>query len=106
MLEATQKDQKLVFKTNYCLMQVKSIAECSKGSILQYFQPSFSYHLPFSPLFCLFITGFNLDGIHEKKNLDGIHEKICNKFISSSLTYYIETPKTLFQARKIYISTC
>ena len=22
------KDQKLVFKTNYCLMQVKSIAEC------------------------------------------------------------------------------
>ena len=25
-------------------MQVKSIAECSKGSILQYFQPSLSYH--------------------------------------------------------------
>ena len=25
-------------KTNYCLMQVKSIAECSKGSILQYFR--------------------------------------------------------------------
>ena len=39
------KDQKLVLKTNYCLMQVKSIAECSKGSILQYFRPSFSYHL-------------------------------------------------------------
>ena len=32
-------------KTNYCLMQVKSIAECSKGSILQYFQPSWSYYL-------------------------------------------------------------
>ena len=27
----SQKDQKLVFKTNYRLMQVKSIAECSKG---------------------------------------------------------------------------
>ena len=26
-----QKDNKLVFKTNYRLMQVKSIAECSKG---------------------------------------------------------------------------
>ena len=26
-------------------MQVKSIAECSKGSILQYFRPSLSYHL-------------------------------------------------------------
>ena len=32
---ATQKeDQKLVFKTDYRFMQVKSIAECSKGSIL------------------------------------------------------------------------
>ena len=31
------KDQKWVYKTNYCLMQVKSIAEWSKGSILQYF---------------------------------------------------------------------
>ena len=25
-----KKDQKLVFKTDYCLMQVKSIAECSR----------------------------------------------------------------------------
>ena len=32
-----KKDKILVFKPNYCLMQVKSIAECSKGSILQYF---------------------------------------------------------------------
>ena len=31
------KNQKLVFKTNYRLMQVKSIAGCSQGSILQYF---------------------------------------------------------------------
>ena len=39
----SQKDQKLGFQTNYRLMQVKSIAECSKGSILQYFRPSLSY---------------------------------------------------------------
>ena len=26
----SKKDQKLVFQTNYCLMQVKRIAECSK----------------------------------------------------------------------------
>ena len=32
-----KKDRKLVFKTDYRLMQVKSITECSKGSILQYF---------------------------------------------------------------------
>ena len=31
--------------TNYRLMQVKSIAECSKGSIQQYFWPSLIYHL-------------------------------------------------------------
>ena len=42
--------------TDYCLMQVKSIAECSMGSILQYFRPSLSYHLSFRPLFCLFLS--------------------------------------------------
>ena len=37
-------------------MQAQSIAECSKGSILQYFRPSLSYHLPLRPFFCLFLT--------------------------------------------------
>ena len=32
---------KLVFKPDYRLMLVKSIAECSQESILQYFKPSF-----------------------------------------------------------------
>ena len=52
----SQKDRKLPFKTNYRLMHVKSIAECSKGSILQYFR-SLSYHLSLSSLFCLFWSG-------------------------------------------------
>ena len=51
------KRPKIGFKTNYCLMQVKSIAECSKGSILQYFRASFSYHLSLRSLFCLFLSG-------------------------------------------------
>ena len=38
-------------------MQVKSIAECSKGSILQYFSPSLSYHLSLRSLLCLFLSG-------------------------------------------------
>ena len=38
-------------------MQVKSIAECSKGSILQYFRPSSSYHLSLRSLFHLFLSG-------------------------------------------------
>ena len=49
-----KEDQKLFFKTDHRLMQVESIAECSNGSILQYFRPSLSYHLPLRPLFCLF----------------------------------------------------
>ena len=53
----TKKDPKLVFKTNTRLMQVKSIAECSKGSILHYFRPSLSYHLSLRSLFCLFFSG-------------------------------------------------
>ena len=52
-----KKDQKLVFKTDYHLMQDKSIAECSMGSILQYFWPSLSYHLSLRPSFCLFLSG-------------------------------------------------
>ena len=51
------KKQKFVFKTNYLLMQVKSIAECSKESILQHFRPSLSYHLSLRSLFCLFLSG-------------------------------------------------
>ena len=51
------KRPKLFFKTNYRLMQVKSIAECSKWSILQYFRPAFSYHLSLRCLFCLFLSG-------------------------------------------------
>ena len=62
---AILKDQKLVFKTNSRLMQVKSIAE-SKGSILQFFskrnilqcfRPSLNYHLSLRSLFCLFLSG-------------------------------------------------
>ena len=38
-------------------MQVKSIAECFKGSILQYFRPSLSYIFQLRPLFCIFLRG-------------------------------------------------
>ena len=38
-------------------MQVKNIAERSKGSNLQYFWPSLSYYLSLRSLFCLFLSG-------------------------------------------------
>ena len=56
MKRPLSKGHKLVFNTNYRLMQVKSIAECSNGSILQYFRPSLSYHLSLRSLFCLFLS--------------------------------------------------
>ena len=52
-----RKDWILFFKINYRLLQVKSIAVCSKGSILQYFWTSLSYQLSLRPLFCLFLSG-------------------------------------------------
>ena len=60
-----KKKTKIGFKTDYRLMQVKSIAECSNGSLLQYFPPSLSYHLSLRSLFCLFFewplkTGFTV----------------------------------------------
>ena len=60
---ATLKNTKNFFKTNYRLMQVKSIAE----SILQYIRPSLSYHLsifewPFYTVFTVLA-----------------HEPVCNK---------------------------
>ena len=51
------KRQKMVFKTDYRLMQVKSIAECSKGIFLQCFRHSLSNHSSLRPLFCLFLSG-------------------------------------------------
>ena len=52
-LNGLKEDQKLISKTDYHSMQVKSIAEC----ILQYYRPSLSYHLSLRPLFCLFLSG-------------------------------------------------
>ena len=55
--QSLKKKTRMVFKTDYHLMQVKSIAECSKGSILQYFWLSLSYHLSLRSLFYLFLSG-------------------------------------------------
>ena len=46
------------------MKQVKSIVECSKGSILQYFQPSLSYHSSLRFLFCLFFSGRFTEVLH------------------------------------------
>ena len=52
-----KKEQKLVSKIDYRLMQVKSIAECSKRAFCNTFDLSLSYHLWLRSLFCLFLSG-------------------------------------------------
>ena len=50
-------DKTKVLKTDCSLMQVKSIAECSKGSILQYFRPASCNNLSLKPFYGLFLGG-------------------------------------------------
>ena len=70
-------------------MQVKSIAECSKGSILQYFEPSLSYHLSLRSCFVYFewpfYTGFTVNNNLQYTNIQvGVYQlqnstnEICN----------------------------
>ena len=42
---------------NGSLMKVESIAECSNGSILQYFWPSLNDNQSWKPIFGLFESG-------------------------------------------------
>ena len=48
----SKRQPKLVFKTDYRLMQAKVLQNA-----LQYFWPSLSYHLSLRSLFCLFLSG-------------------------------------------------
>ena len=43
--------------TNGSLMKVKSIAECSLWSILQYFWPALSNNRSWKPIFVFFLSG-------------------------------------------------
>ena len=56
-------------------MQVKNIAECSKGSILQHFRPSLSYYLSLRSLFCLFLSGGLRQVLQKLVQFRGPHSK-------------------------------
>ena len=66
----------MVFKTDYRLMQVKSIAQMLQKSILRYVPPSLSYHLSLRSLFLSIFewpkTCFTVFG----KNFGNL-EKLC-----------------------------
>ena len=83
----SKRTPKLVFNTNYGLMQVKSIAECSKGSILQYFGPSLSYDLCFVYFEWPLKTGFTVS----KVSTCLIHIASFSKFMICLLSCLFKT---------------
>ena len=48
---------KIGFQYRFLLNAGQKYCRMLQESILQYFQPSLSYHLSFKPLFCLFLSG-------------------------------------------------
>ena len=50
-------DKTKILMTNFSLMKVKSIAECSNGSILQYFWPALSNNWAWKPILVFFLSG-------------------------------------------------
>ena len=53
----SQIDTTKVLMTKGSLMKVNSIAECSKGSILQYFWPALSDNWYWKPILVFFLSG-------------------------------------------------
>ena len=85
--------------TNYRLMQVKSIAECSKGRILQYFRPSLSYRLSLRSLIYLFLSG-RFTYLLTSKSKEGASISYCIKF--SSLCFQVTMSKRIH----IFVPVC
>ena len=85
--------------TNYCLMQVKSIAECSPWSILQYFWPSLSYHLSLRSLFCLFLSGHSTQ-VLLYTNLLQLNDFICSPGTMKMRNVFIKMRPRLVKKNK------
>ena len=55
--QSLSKRPKIGFQDQLSLNAVQKYCRMLKGSILQYFRPSLSYHLSLRSLFCLFFSG-------------------------------------------------
>ena len=70
-------DKTNILMTNVSLMKVKSIAECSTWSILQFFWPALSNNWSWKPIFCLFESGrFTQILLYTVKNSTSIHVNV------------------------------
>ena len=91
------KRQKTGFQ-DQCLMQVKSIAECNKGSIRQYFRPSFSYHSSLRS-FCQLLSGhFTQVLVHQNLcDIKGDYKAQSTLFQNSGVVYDCVTWDVLYR---------
>ena len=58
-----KKKTKVGFQDRFSLNEGQKYCRMLQGSILQYFRPSFSYHLSLRPLFCLILSGHLRQGL-------------------------------------------
>ena len=109
VLSGHSKRSKLVFMTDYCLMQVKSIAECSKGSILQYIRLSLSHHLSLTSLLCLFWSGRLRQGLlyclmvsHNTKMTHPDHPEMVMRWVCHLIDHHFPL-KQLSHGLELYV---
>ena len=90
---------------NYPPMQVKCILECSTWSILQYFRPSFSYHLSLISWFCLFLSGHFTQVYNFIGNQPYLNNKLRDFSTSKALPRYDSTlpPQTKFRLIEFFL---
>ena len=94
------KKTKMVVKTDYGLMQVKCIAECSKGRILQYFRHSLSYNLSLRSLFCLNMRGrFTVAPFFQ----DVFRRLVSDQIESLGLRFYVNAQKCALKQEELTV---
>ena len=88
-------------------MQVKSIAECSKGSILKYFRPSLSYHLSLSIFEWVFYTGFTVYNLYIKisPSFENRRDQLEPWWVPMPFFYYFIIACGLILNVRVYLAT-
>ena len=93
------KRQNIGFQDQVSLNAGQSIAECSSGSILHYFQPSLSYHLSLSIFECHFILVLLYFAYCNSQGL----KLVLLKFINSNSFLIKQVRGHLFSLKSILI---
>ena len=101
----SKRRPKLAFNSDFHLMQVKSIAECSPWSILQYFRPSLSYYLSIKFLFCLFLSGRLRQVLLYVENVENLNKDTLKRLEVHCLLFKMIRALNVFvQTEKLHVN--